>query len=360
MIKKLDIQNFQSHKDSTLEFHSGVNVIIGNSDSGKTAVIRAIKLLATNRPSGDAFRSHWGGDMNILLETDTDTVLRSKGKENLYQLNETRFNAFGTDVPEEIRKALNLNEINLQQQLDQPFLLTSSPGEVAQHFNKVAHLDQIDDSLRKVQSWLREIEGNLKFQRAQKEQAEGDLKRYDHLEKLEAEVEVLEDMESDLIQKVQGQHRLESIISSLEDVTQELAEKSEILKIEKPVEDILLLYKVKQDKHDSQRLFQELIEEYKKLQFQIEEQESMLETEPFIKAILVNYDLKRNKGDLRQAIQELITTITLAENSVKTKENNLKSLEKQFTDNFPDSCPLCDTLKSITLNFTGSFMSHSN
>jgi len=349
MIKKLDIQNFQSHKDSTLEFHSGVNVIIGNSDSGKTAVVRAIKLLATNRPSGDAFRSHWGGDMNILLETDTDTVLRSKGKENLYQLNETRFNAFGTDVPEEIRKALNLNDINLQQQLDQPFLLTSSPGEVAQHFNKVAHLDQIDDSLRKVQSWLREIEGNLKSQRLQKTQAEEDLKRYDHLEKLEAEVEVLEDMESDLIQKVQGQNRLSGIISSLEDVTQELVEKSEILKIEKTVDNILLMYKEVDYLQMTQDNLYGLITEYHYLQTQIEGFETLLETESSIKAILTNYDLKRNKSDLRRSMSELIINLTFTLSAVKSKEKHLKQLEKQFTDNFPEVCFLCGTPKSKIL-----------
>jgi len=56
MIKYLQIQNFQSHKDSLLEFDPGVNVIVGSSDSGKTAVIRALRWLVWNRPSGDAFR----------------------------------------------------------------------------------------------------------------------------------------------------------------------------------------------------------------------------------------------------------------------------------------------------------------
>jgi len=42
MINSLTIQNFQSHKNTTLEFDNGINIIIGQSDSGKTAIIRAL------------------------------------------------------------------------------------------------------------------------------------------------------------------------------------------------------------------------------------------------------------------------------------------------------------------------------
>jgi len=65
MIKTLSIQNYQSHKDSTLEFDPGVNVIVGSTDSGKTAIIRALRWLIWNRPNGDSFRSTWGGDTKV-------------------------------------------------------------------------------------------------------------------------------------------------------------------------------------------------------------------------------------------------------------------------------------------------------
>ena len=61
MIQSLQINNFQSHKYSVMELHKGVNVIIGPSDSGKTTILRALRWLVWNRPSGDAFRSDWGG-----------------------------------------------------------------------------------------------------------------------------------------------------------------------------------------------------------------------------------------------------------------------------------------------------------
>jgi len=67
MIKQLTIKNFQSHKKTKLEFSDGVNIIIGQSDSGKTAIIRALNWVVNNKPSGDSFRSHWGGDTNVEI-----------------------------------------------------------------------------------------------------------------------------------------------------------------------------------------------------------------------------------------------------------------------------------------------------
>ena len=42
-IKKIILQNFQSHKYSIVELDEQLNVIVGPSDSGKSAIIRALK-----------------------------------------------------------------------------------------------------------------------------------------------------------------------------------------------------------------------------------------------------------------------------------------------------------------------------
>ena len=80
MIKKLHIRNFQSHKDSRLIFSDGVNVIVGNSDSGKSAILRALNWVITNRPSGDSYISNWGGPTYVIVETEEGTVIRERGK----------------------------------------------------------------------------------------------------------------------------------------------------------------------------------------------------------------------------------------------------------------------------------------
>lgn len=44
-IKKIHIQNYRNFNDFTMEFHKGLNVIIGANNAGKTGLLRAINLL---------------------------------------------------------------------------------------------------------------------------------------------------------------------------------------------------------------------------------------------------------------------------------------------------------------------------
>ena len=76
MIDYIHLINFRSYKDTLLEFHPGVNVIIGENDIGKTNVIRGIDLVANNHPRGDDYVSDWGGDLNVTLGVDNKEVGR--------------------------------------------------------------------------------------------------------------------------------------------------------------------------------------------------------------------------------------------------------------------------------------------
>ena len=208
MIKSLQFSNFQSHKDSELFFHPGVNVIVGESDSGKTAILRALKWILTNRPGGDAFRSSWGGDTAANISIDNINILRSKTKNiNNYLLIDNlkksilEFKAFGTDIPEEIRDALNMNEINLQNQLDLPFLLRDSPGQVAAHFNKIAHLDSIDKSMQLIEKWIRALGNDIKSAEKHLEERQEALSEYDYLPEMEKDIEDAEWMQTQYVDK---------------------------------------------------------------------------------------------------------------------------------------------------------------
>lgn len=157
MINKVYIRNFQSHTKTILNFSKGLNVIAGSSDNGKTAIIRALAWVITNKPSGDAYRSWKGGDTRVTITLDNNIkVTRKKGAGiNIYKMKNT-FKAFGTGVPSEIIKTLNLGEINIQYQYDKFFLVSASPGEVARILNKIVNLELIDTSLSFVQKKIRE------------------------------------------------------------------------------------------------------------------------------------------------------------------------------------------------------------
>lgn len=165
MIKSITLENFQSHKDTTFHFTDGVNAIVGITDAGKTACIRALRWVLTNRPGGEAFINHDAivdGKqklaVNVTIITDKHTVKRTKSAtENSYTLDNTVFKAIGSDVPEEVLEALNTNDLTVQFQMDAPFLLTETSGEVARRLNRVVKLEDIDATMKQLESHRRKV-----------------------------------------------------------------------------------------------------------------------------------------------------------------------------------------------------------
>jgi exonuclease SbcC len=243
MIHSLRLQNFQSHKDTKLEFSPGVNVIAGPSDSGKTAILRALHWLVNNRPSGDAFRSWWGGTTSVTLKTKKRKIVREKGsKSNQYQRGEEQYKAFGQDVPERISQALKFSPINTQFQMDAPFLLSLSPGEVAKQLNAVARLDVIDRALSSLTGMVRKAEGAAKGARDQCVRYALELRSFEHLDEHDAQLKSIEARHNKLTRMIEDRTLLIDIIHNLSSCDKALASLPEdvpdrtLVQLEKKIE----------------------------------------------------------------------------------------------------------------------------
>jgi DNA repair exonuclease SbcCD ATPase subunit len=158
MFENFKIEYFQSHQDTGIFLHSGVNVFIGSSDRGKTSILRALKWLMENRPSGIAFRSWFANKtdkVKVSLRTiEGHQIIHERGiGGGKYILDGGEpFEAYGVGVPDEIKDVLNIGEFNVQEQFSRYFLLQDSPGEVARTLNRIVNLDEIDEALKKVNS----------------------------------------------------------------------------------------------------------------------------------------------------------------------------------------------------------------
>ena len=252
MIQKLHILNFQSHRDTALEFHPGVNVIVGASDSGKTAILRALRWLIWNRPNGEDFRSDWGGDTEVHLTVDDVEIRRVKAKENGYAIQQPdgRWKvllAFGTKVPEDIQKALNIDDTNLQKQFDSPFLISSSPGEVAGYFNGIAHLERIDSSVSYVNGKILSLNSQHKADQVTLDDNREELKQYDYLSKFEIDLEELEHQQSEQTQRIASRRRLSEHLHLMATNDQMVKKQERILELEAPVDKLLLLHGERKD-----------------------------------------------------------------------------------------------------------------
>ena len=167
-IKKVELHNFQSHEFTEMEFDRGLNVILGNSDVGKTAILRAIKWALYNEPKGDYFIRQGEKDVSCKVTFSNGVVverLKTPSKNSYFLVdasgNEMRFEGFGIDVPKEITDVTNMYKVsldnsnnktilNIAEQLDGPFLLNDQASLRASAIGRLIGVNYVDDALRTV------------------------------------------------------------------------------------------------------------------------------------------------------------------------------------------------------------------
>ncbi|HHY27192.1 MAG TPA: AAA family ATPase [Desulfitobacterium dehalogenans] len=193
VLKALRLQNFQSHGNTHIEFagQGCLTVITGPSDSGKSAIIRALKWLLYNSPRGDGFITVGKDICGVRAVYDDETVVaryRSRGSVNRYEVNSQAYEGFGTGVPLEIQQATGIRKLhigdqdyllNLSDQLAGPFLgndSTPAPAR-AKVLGKLAGTEEMDHAGKEVGTDLfrakREREGLEHYIDSTKDALEG-------------------------------------------------------------------------------------------------------------------------------------------------------------------------------------------
>ena len=193
MIEKICIHNFQSHKATTIELSPKVNTLQGNSDCGKSAVLRALHWLMFN-PAGDYFISDWArkgktvsAPCEVIVNVDGHEVIRRRDKDfNGYILDGEVFEATRNSVPKKILDILRLGDVNVQRQLDPPFLLSMSSGEVSRYINNLVDLSRIDEWTTAANSRERKLKQDIESLSERVDKATSEVDRYSFLPSLDA------------------------------------------------------------------------------------------------------------------------------------------------------------------------------
>jgi DNA repair exonuclease SbcCD ATPase subunit len=166
MIRRITIKNFRSHEHTVLELHPHVNAIIGRGQAGKTNIKRSVEWVANNRPLGNKFVSWWANgeptEVTIVVDApEGDYMVRMTKPGDgsaTYKLDGPEwaepqiFEKMGTKVPDAVRNVLNLDTVNMQNQLDQPYLVTGSKGDISRAVNRVIEAEVADEWLRELNS----------------------------------------------------------------------------------------------------------------------------------------------------------------------------------------------------------------
>lgn len=170
-VLRFRIENFQSIADQTIDL-GGFTAIVGPSNLGKSALIRAFRAWAYNELHLSDIRE---GTKECRLTGEFLTenpyqvktiVFRKSAKVNLYTVTFVdgtvrEYPKIGTDTPDELKK-LNFNlltterdeifNLNFQSQLEGLFLVTNTPTTLTSFLNQIFDIARYERALRRANS----------------------------------------------------------------------------------------------------------------------------------------------------------------------------------------------------------------
>jgi len=224
-IKSIEINNFRTHRYTKLEFVKGINALIGLPDSGKTNIIRFINWVLKNRPLGFKFHSDFTEDItsgNITFD-EGNIIELEKDKKAVYKANGEILKAIGTgDVPDMVSQIANMSELNIQKQLDKPFLICESPTEVAKVFNRITKLEKVDDAISLLTTDINSENKKLKIIEGQELELKQQIEDLGNIEEINSLNDDIQDKQKEIVNienKVEG---IEELISSINNYNDEI------------------------------------------------------------------------------------------------------------------------------------------
>lgn len=176
MITDLDIRDYQSLARAQIQL-GPFTVITGPTGSGKSAVVRAVRLLAFNARGTSYIRHGASSVLSAAGITDGTAEARQdwsagierggRGKDSYYIAPAgggpvQTYTKLGGQVPEDVSARLRLTELNFAGQFDRPFLLASSAGDVARTLGELTNVTLVFNAGREARRRALRISDQVK------------------------------------------------------------------------------------------------------------------------------------------------------------------------------------------------------
>jgi exonuclease SbcC len=203
-ILKIQLENFESHVNTIIEFDPNFNCIVGPTNTGKTAIFNAILFVLFNEWDPGFIRK--GTDFcKVIMETDSFVIERIRGETvNTVIIKkdgqEYKFDNFGKSYPDEIKNLIKLSNIDdylafIGFQDNNSFLIHESSTTRSAYIGKITGLNLLNETIRNVSLEIKQVNTEISQIEREKKNIEQSLKKLQFLDKLEILVNKLEDLE---------------------------------------------------------------------------------------------------------------------------------------------------------------------
>ena len=172
-IKNLILHNFQQWHKGNIEFKNGLNVITGDTECGKSTLIRAIQSILTGKmPEDYITKGKKDCNVKIIFSDNTVAEWERNNKENIISINNRKFERIGKEVPKEyfdILGKVNLEYGNekkslcISSQFDNHFFITDSDYDKNKILGAICGIDITDDIIYLINKDDREAKTNIKY-----------------------------------------------------------------------------------------------------------------------------------------------------------------------------------------------------
>jgi DNA repair protein SbcC/Rad50 len=208
VIRSVEVTGFQSLRRVKVGL-GRFTVITGPTGSGKSALVRAIQLLAFNA-RGTSYITRGETGCSVMMTGDeieldgvgdepwTAVVHRTSNSHgDFYKLfwsqmgqrEHSVFTKLGGKVPAQVSAMLRITDLNYAEQFDRPFLLDASGGEVARVLGKLTNVTQLFRAAGEGERLRRAAVAELRTRKGDLDRLVAEARQYEDLPRQKAAVE---------------------------------------------------------------------------------------------------------------------------------------------------------------------------
>ena len=207
-ILKIQLENFESHENTVIEFNPNFNCIVGPTNAGKTAIFNAILFALFNEWDPGFIRK--STDLcKVIVETDSFTVERIRGESVNSVIvrkdgQEYKFDNFGKSYPNEIKNLLNISDLDdylafIGFQDNNSFLIHEPSTVRSSYIGKITGLNLLNETIKNVSLEIKKVNEEIEQTEREKRDIGQNLKKLRVLDKLETLVDKLEKLEKKIV-----------------------------------------------------------------------------------------------------------------------------------------------------------------
>ena len=233
MLKRITLHNFMSHSHTVIDLSSGLTVLTGPNNCGKSAFVSALQILAENT-SGDYMVRHGAKECRIIVETDDGHTIEWKRKKKTvsYNIDGEDFHRLRNSVPEKLHEILKLSrvkagdseefDVHFGEQKSPIFLLGERGSRAARFFASSSDASILIEMQKLHRGKVKSAQQDFQRQQAESKQITRTLEILAPIPDLELKLEQLGKTYESLQTEDQQIQKLERLIQSLDESAEQV------------------------------------------------------------------------------------------------------------------------------------------